>query len=319
MKFKTFYFIAFITLFCSNYSLSQDIYFGENQLIFVNNLVIFKGDLKIEDPTIVDFAGSTDAVLNENVEVVGTNTLESAGIFRFENSATKTVKGSLKLDVVFVVNNAETNSSIITNNGSNQSSLVNGQDASGLLVRTFGFNQPNPGINSQVYGVNALSDNPNSMYSTGVLGIAGRSIRERVGVNGQALEGVFGPLCTNFGGRFQADNASYNYALWSQSGSNPNSFAAYFVGDSYTSSNAWTASDSLLKQNIHHEQNALSMLSKLRPVTYKMRQAQFPFLGLSGELQHGFISQEVQHIFPELVKTIVHPAQYDSFGNVTAS
>jgi hypothetical protein len=108
MKLYSFYLLVLLVLLQTKLSHAQllDVYFGDNKDIFVGNLVVFKGNLKIEDPTIVDFSGSTDAVLNENVEVVGTDILESAGIFRFENSVTKTVKGSLKLDVVFVVNNA---------------------------------------------------------------------------------------------------------------------------------------------------------------------------------------------------------------------
>jgi hypothetical protein len=83
-----------------------DVYFGSGQAIFIDNLVIFKGNLKIEDPANVDFSASTNAILNESVEVVGTDVLESAGTFRFVNTATKTAKGSFKLDEVFLVDDS---------------------------------------------------------------------------------------------------------------------------------------------------------------------------------------------------------------------
>jgi hypothetical protein len=67
-------------------------------------------------------------------------------------------------------------------------------------------------------------------------------------------------------------------------------------------------------ENIVTETNILSQVTSLRPVNYSMRQDEFPYLALSDNLQHGFVSQEVQEIFPELVQTIIHPAQYDSLG-----
>jgi hypothetical protein len=105
MKLYTFKFLLLIVLFQTKMSNAQDldIYFGNNEDIFVGGQVIFKGNLTIENPIIVDFSGSTNAVLNESVEVIGTDTLESAGTFRFENTATKSAKGSFKLDEVFLV------------------------------------------------------------------------------------------------------------------------------------------------------------------------------------------------------------------------
>jgi len=45
-----------------------------------------------------------------------------------------------------------------------------------------------------------------------------------------------------------------------------------------------------------------------------MKTEQNPELNLAPELQHGFLAQEVESKLPELVKTITHPAQFDTTG-----
>lgn len=75
-------------------------------------------------------------------------------------------------------------------------------------------------------------------------------------------------------------------------------------------------SDSTLKTNITTESNILPYLVKLRPVNYQMNPSALPSMHMSQGLQHGFLSQEVQVLFPEIVKPIHHPAVYDSLGNV---
>jgi hypothetical protein len=213
-------------------------------------------------------------------------------------------------------NDTERNGFFVIHDGNSQSELANNLNPAGIRVMTLGFSSPNPTFSNIVSGVHAFSSNPNSMNSTGVIGIAGASMRERIGIEGNAVQTcASGAPYSNFGGRFTAGNANLNFGIHaSVVGSGATNWAGYFVGNIAHTAAITFVSDSTFKQNIVTEQNILSQVTSLRPVNYSMRQDEFPYLALSDNLQHGFVSQEVQEIFPELVQTIIHPAQYDSLG-----
>lgn len=213
-------------------------------------------------------------------------------------------------------NDTERNGFLVIHDGNSQSELANNLNPAGIRVMTLGFSSPNPTFSNIVSGVHAFSSNPYSMNSTGVIGIAGASMRERIGIEGNAVQTcASGAPCSNFGGRFTAGNANLNFGIHaSVVGSGATNWAGYFVGNIAHTAAITFVSDSTFKQNIVTEQNILSQVTSLRPVNYSMRQDEFPYLALSDNLQHGFVSQEVQEIFPELVQTIIHPAQYDSLG-----
>ena len=105
-----------------------------------------------------------------------------------------------------------------------------------------------------------------------------------------------------------------NYSVYGIGAQSPNSYAAYFTGTGFITGGLWQGSDSTIKYQITTEQHLLPLIAKLRPVNYLMKTDEYDYMNLSQGLQHGFISQEVQTVFPELVKTIIHPAQYDSLG-----
>jgi hypothetical protein len=212
-------------------------------------------------------------------------------------------------------NDTERNGLFVIHDGNSQSELANNVNPAGIRVMTLGFSSPNPAFSNIVSGVHAFSSNPNSMNSTGVIGIAGASMRERIGIEGNAVTTCGPTACTNYGARFTAGNANLNFGIHaSVVGSGATNWAGYFVGNIAHTAAITFVSDSTFKQNIVTETNILSQVTSLRPVNYSMRQDEFPYLALSDNLQHGFVSQEVQEIFPELVQTIIHPAQYDSLG-----
>jgi hypothetical protein len=94
--------------------------------------------------------------------------------------------------------------------------------------------------------------------------------------------------------------------------------AGYFVGDVYTSG-TYLGSDAMLKENVAPLSNALNLLSQLQPKTFNYDTVQFPQMSLPSGNQFGLIAQDVETIFPELVKNVVQPEVTDSLGNVLDS
>jgi hypothetical protein len=92
-----------------------------------------------------------------------------------------------------------------------------------------------------------------------------------------------------------------------------NIFAGYFDGDVYTTGN-YLPSDEKIKNNITPETSALEKILMLYPVSYSYNKVEG--MSLPQSLQHGFISQEMAEVFPELTKDIKKPI-FDEDGNIT--
>ncbi len=63
------------------------------------------------------------------------------------------------------------------------------------------------------------------------------------------------------------------------------------------------SSDRRLKKSIKNLENTLASVRQLRPVRYKWRQEEFPDRHFNDREQIGFIAQEVEEIYPELIHT----------------
>ncbi len=84
-------------------------------------------------------------------------------------------------------------------------------------------------------------------------------------------------------------------------------YAGYFAGAVYASSIA-TSSDISLKSNIKKEESSLEKLTQLNPVTYNYNPDKDGLrLNHSNQLQHGFVAQELEKVFPEMVTNLIHP------------
>jgi hypothetical protein len=101
-------------------------------------------------------------------------------------------------------------------------------------------------------------------------------------------------------------------------GSQPNNlgnqFAGFFDGDVFTTG-GYLPSDNKLKNNIATEKNILDQIALLKPVTYNYLNSSE--LSLPQGIQHGFISQELAEVFPELTKDITKPV-FDENGKITS-
>lgn len=161
--------------------------------------------------------------------------------------------------------------------------------------------------------------------SFGVLGRGVGSNLQNVGVYGYTWSGFSNQIVLgnqqNIGVAGVAARSLNNIGIYGEAISNPSSIsnvAGYFAGNTVTIGSPIIISDSIVKQNISTETQILKRMSALRPVNYSMNQTNYEYLRLADGLQHGFVSQEVENVFPELVTTIVHPAKYDSLGVETS-
>ena len=79
------------------------------------------------------------------------------------------------------------------------------------------------------------------------------------------------------------------------------SYTLYIAGNAYTTG-TWGTSDRRFKENIQPLTGLLNTVTKLRPVSFTWKKNAFPAKDNPGE-QIGLIAQEVEKIFPEMVKT----------------
>lgn len=170
---------------------------------------------------------------------------------------------------------------------------------------------------------------------------AGGSAAYVIGVSGEGYDGR-----NNFGGSFSAGNANGNGGVtigvygklypgigpysagictgvygddWStggSSGTGPN-WGGFFVGDVY-STTSYFGSDRKLKQDIKPMTRSLDKIMLLKPSTYTFKTDEFKGLSLPKRAQMGLIAQDLEEVFPELVKESGLPGR-DEKGMVTAT
>jgi hypothetical protein len=127
---------------------------------------------------------------------------------------------------------------------------------------------------------------------------------------------------TNIGGFFQARccGSPYGgptYGIWATADHNcQNAWAGYFDGNVTVMGTFSNPSDIAIKENIAPITSILDDLTQLNPVQFDYRTSQFPQLGLPTGNQFGFIAQDVELIFPDLVYTHTTPKMYDMEGNL---
>jgi hypothetical protein len=121
------------------------------------------------------------------------------------------------------------------------------------------------------------------------------------GVRGFATDGL-----KNVGGYFEAygHSDSYpNYGVQATAGGNMDSWACRFDGATFSTTQSWNGSDRKLKENIVSLSGSLEKIKALNPVSYNFKKdKEFKDLRLPEEKQLGLIAQELEKVFPEMVK-----------------
>lgn len=161
----------------------------------------------------------------------------------------------------------------------------------------YGLKSEVSGADDQNFGVDAIANDgtPSPSFYKGNYGIRGTGNLGDVAVG---VEGVAG------------NGTWVNWAILGNVNNTGNFNAAgYFNGDNYCSSGFWSGSDSKLKKEIETEKNALGIIQQLNPVNYYFNQEDNKWITLNSRKQHGFISQEVENVLPELVQEVTHPVK----------
>ena len=120
------------------------------------------------------------------------------------------------------------------------------------------------------------------------------------------------------GGRW-AMYYSYGNSSWGINTSTTSSgVAIYASGSIYSTGNITAYSDGRKKDNVFGIKNALDGVLKLRGVTYTWNNKKESDIGY-GKTEIGVIAQEVEKVFPEVVKYMEDVDEYSvAYGNITA-
>jgi len=165
-----------------------------------------------------------------------------------------------------------------------------------LIVSTPSIRNWGIGIRSQAGFIAIDADIPSTISTAGFTYAVS-------GINSTAAgtrHGVYGEVET-----YEATDAAYA-VLGRASTQGTLSWAGYFDGDLGYTGSLISVSDARLKKNIKTVAGSLDRVLSLRPVSYEYRRDEYSNLGLAEGSQTGFLSQEVEEIFPELVEDCEH-------------
>jgi hypothetical protein len=135
------------------------------------------------------------------------------------------------------------------------------------------------------------------------------------GVNGQCT----GTGIDGYGGLFTAtgNTSNRNFGVFAQaSNSSGDNWAIWSAGNTWTPSGAWTGSDENLKSGIEDLESASSKLVQLQPKTYYFNN-EYTYMGFDDRKHYGIMAQNLEEVFPEMVKDVTHSAQYDENHELT--
>jgi len=164
-------------------------------------------------------------------------------------------------------------------------------------------------VGAAVSGIgNTTGDDKSTPQVAGMLGTFGANT-SRIGVYGYAFDSLQIAVMGGNGGGF------YDPTRWGALGTKD--FAVYSNGPQFsTSSASWSTSDARLKMEIKKQNSMLDQVMRLAPKSYKYsNNEEFKAFSFPQEVQHGFIAQEVEKIFPELVKEVALISEQKSGNN----
>lgn len=107
----------------------------------------------------------------------------------------------------------------------------------------------------------------------------------------------------DYGPNIAVQDYNGNTVFWVKSSNSTYTYTLWIAGSAYASSGVWTASDSRLKTNIIPLMDVLRKVDLLNGVQYEWNTKDFPQMNFERGQQIGIIAQDIEKIFPELVKT----------------
>lgn len=151
------------------------------------------------------------------------------------------------------------------------------------------------------------------------------------GVRGEGSAGVYAGTGLSYGGYFTGLNnyAAYglsaiainpsatgiSYGIYAGGSGGAFERAGFFEGLIETTASYVQTSDAAFKTNVNRLSGSLKLLQALKPVSYTMDVANYPQMNFDDHLQFGYIAQDVENVFPNLVYESHRPSQLDSLGN----
>ncbi|MEL7145839.1 MAG: tail fiber domain-containing protein, partial [Bacteroidota bacterium] len=172
---------------------------------------------------------------------------------------------------------------------------------------------------STSYGFQSRISNSNFAVYAGNFNLSIPNSYAAYGVNASATSGSSFVV---YGGYFRASNSSSGssnaYGVYATTGGTAaNKWAGYFVGDVYISGALTVASDKKFKKNIKSlsSKSVTAQLMELNPSTYLYKNTEE--LQFTKGTQYGFLAQEVEAVFPDLVRDVEQPVYdgLDEAGN----
>lgn len=100
-------------------------------------------------------------------------------------------------------------------------------------------------------------------------------------------------------------SGGYKYAVLGDAQNRPDSYAGMFFGDVAHTGDIMQVSDRRLKTEIQSPPGRLDQVLQLQPAQYRFTE-DMPY-SLPGGIHYGFIAQEVEQVFPDLVHNITLP------------
>ncbi|MEM6718463.1 MAG: tail fiber domain-containing protein [Bacteroidota bacterium] len=143
-----------------------------------------------------------------------------------------------------------------------------------------------------------------SYLSTGILVNTSASY-QNIGVSAR-ISGTSNGSSYAVRGDIPNTGTGFGAGIYGSSAILTNRYAGYFNGNVFTTG-SYLPSDEKLKENVKAEENVLDKLSQLDAVTYTFRKNEH--LNLPSEIQHGFLAQNLEEVFPELITTISKPIE----------
>jgi len=126
-----------------------------------------------------------------------------------------------------------------------------------------------------------------------------------VAVSGAASSSESGGYAYGVKGTATAD---HSYGVYGAACCDTTNWAGYFSGSTFATG-SYIGSDRMLKKNIRPITEGLSKVMELKPSTYEMRTDEFKGrMNLPRGQQYGLIAQELETVFPAMVKTTIEPA-----------
>ena len=102
--------------------------------------------------------------------------------------------------------------------------------------------------------------------------------------------------------------AGFRYGVIGTASGGTTNYAVYASGDLAYTGSLINASDAKLKENVASLSGTLSRIMQVKSRMYDYRSGtEFSSMSLSSGKHYGFVAQELEEVFPELVVDVVHP------------